>query len=188
LIAAVSCCLEPGRLERRRCAAATSPAISLSALPGTPGDRQVIDQSALHRGLPLTGCNRARPAASMARQVRLSIRSPTPAAASRQRRLLFISDAEVARLYAIYGSEGLEALDDTGQGRIAALVNNVMGIYENAYFARGYGIIGDEEWVRFQAGACIHYQKAVENKLSLRFTTPGFRQYLDESWRSQPAD
>jgi hypothetical protein len=51
-------------------------------------------------------------------------------------RELFISDAEVARLYATYSSEGLEALDDMDEGRIAAMVNNVMGIYENAYFAR----------------------------------------------------
>jgi len=102
-------------------------------------------------------------------------------------RELFISDAEVARLYATYSSEGLRALGDTDQGRIIAMVNNVMGVYENAYFARRYGIIGDEEWLRFQAGACIHYQKAVENKLSLRFTTPGFRGFLDENCKSQPA-
>jgi hypothetical protein len=38
--------------------------------------------------------------------------------------------------------------------------------------------------MRFPAGACIHYQKAVENKLSLRFTTPRFRAFLDETCRS----
>jgi hypothetical protein len=102
-------------------------------------------------------------------------------------RELFISDAEVAQLYATYSSAGLEALGDTDRSRIVAMVNNVMGVYENAYFARRYGIIGDEEWMRFQAGACIHYQKAVENELSLRFTTPGFRKFLDESCKSEPA-
>lgn len=100
-------------------------------------------------------------------------------------RELFISDAEVARLYATYSSEGLRALGDTDQGRITAMVNNVMGVYENAYFARRYGIIGDEEWMRFQAGACIHYQLAVKNELSLRFTTPGFRRHLDETCKSE---
>lgn len=100
-------------------------------------------------------------------------------------RELFIADPEVARLFGIYSAEGLEALDDTEQTRIAAMINNVMGIYENAYFARRYGIVGEEEWLRFQSGACIHYQKAIENKLSLRFTTPGFRRYLDETCKSQ---
>jgi hypothetical protein len=99
-------------------------------------------------------------------------------------RELLIADPEIARLYAIYTAEGLGALDDTGQGRIAAMINNVLGIYENAYFARRYGIIGEEEWLRFQSGACIHFQAAVENKLSLRFTTPGFRRYLGETCKS----
>jgi hypothetical protein len=41
--------------------------------------------------------------------------------------------------------------------------------------------------MRFQAGACIRHQKAVENELSLRFTTPGFRRYLDETCKSEPS-
>lgn len=100
-------------------------------------------------------------------------------------RELLIADPEVARLFEIYSAEGLEALDETGQARIAAMINNVLGVYENAYFARRYGIVGEEEWLRFQSGACIHYQKAIENKLSLRFTTPGFRRYLGETCKSQ---
>jgi hypothetical protein len=99
-------------------------------------------------------------------------------------RELFITNPEVARLYRIYSDEGIDALDDTEQDRVAGLVNNVMGTYENAYFARRYEIIGDEEWLRFQSGACVHYRTAVENKLSLRFTTPGFRRYLEETCKS----
>ncbi len=101
-------------------------------------------------------------------------------------RTLIIADPELARLHNTYSDAGIAALDDTDQHRIAALINNVMGIYENAYFSRRYGIVGDEEWQRFQTGACIHYQKAVENKLSLRFTTAGFRAYLDEACKPQP--
>lgn len=101
-------------------------------------------------------------------------------------RELLITDPELSRLFRIYSEQGIEALDDGGRRRIGALVFNVMGIYENAYFARRYGIVGDEEWLRFQSGACTHYQTAVENKLSLRFTTPGFRRYLDETCGSEP--
>jgi hypothetical protein len=101
-------------------------------------------------------------------------------------RELFIADPEVARLYGIYSDEGIEALDGTERTRVSGLINNVMGVYENAYFARRYEIIGDEEWLRFQSGACIHYQMAVANKLSLRFTTPGYRRYLNETCKSKP--
>lgn len=100
-------------------------------------------------------------------------------------RELIITSPELARLFGIYSDQGLEALEDADQGRIAALVNNVMGVYENAYFAKQYGIIGDEEWLRFQSGACIHYQAAIANELSLRFTTPGFRRYLGETCKSE---
>ncbi len=37
----------------------------------------------------------------------------------------------------------------TRTGGIAALVSNGMGVYENAYFARRYEIIGNEERMRF---------------------------------------
>ena len=100
-------------------------------------------------------------------------------------RELTIVDPEVSRLFQIYLNDGFKALDDADQGRIDGLINNVMGIYENAYFARGYGIIGDEEWSRFQSGACTHYRRAIQNELPLRFITPGFREHLDETCKSE---
>lgn len=101
-------------------------------------------------------------------------------------RELMITDPELSRTFRVYSEHGIEALDEGGRYRIAALVNNVLGIYENAYYARRYGIVGDEEWLRFQSGACIHYRKAVANELSLRFTSPAFRQFLDENCRPVP--
>jgi len=94
-------------------------------------------------------------------------------------RELTITDPNISQLFMTYRNDGIEALEGTDRGRIGGLINNVMGIYESAYFSRGYGIIGDEEWDRFQSGACIHYGTATYNELSLRFMTTGFRQYLD---------
>jgi hypothetical protein len=105
-----------------------------------------------------------------------------------QWRELIISDPELARLFNTYSSEGFEALDDTGQTRISAFVFNIIGAYENAYFARRYGIVGDEEWLRFQSGACMHYQKAVANRIPLRFSTHGFQRYLDENCSSKASN
>ena len=91
-----------------------------------------------------------------------------------------IASDELSRLFQSYMNNGIVSLDGLDRARVVGYVNNVMGIYENAYFGRGYGIIGDEEWVRFQVGACFHYEKAVENKFRLRFITPDFRQFLNE--------
>jgi hypothetical protein len=97
-------------------------------------------------------------------------------------RELTITDPELSRLFfAVYMEQGIEALNDGDRGRVSALVNNIMGIYENAFFARSYGIVGDEEWTRFQSGACVHFLVARENQLNLRFVTPRFRQHLEET-------
>jgi hypothetical protein len=67
-------------------------------------------------------------------------------------RELMITDPELSRTFRVYSNQGIEALDEDGRYRIAALVNNVMGTYENAYCARRYGIIGDEEWCASRPG------------------------------------
>lgn len=96
-------------------------------------------------------------------------------------RELTIVDPDLSRLFGVYMDQGREALKDDEQGRISGIVNNIMGIYENAFFARNYGIIGDEEWVRFQSGACLHFLAARKNQLNLRFLTVRFRQHLEDT-------
>lgn len=96
-------------------------------------------------------------------------------------RTLTITDPELSQLVATYYHDGVDALDGPGRGRINGWVNNVMGIYENAFFGRRYGIIGDEEWVRFESGACIHFTTAMKNDFNLRYITPRFRQFLEEA-------
>lgn len=94
-------------------------------------------------------------------------------------RELTITNPEVASLFGSYLRGDIGELDDGQRGRVTGLINNVMGVYENAYFARSYGIVGDEEWARFEYGACLHYGLATANGLSLRYITPSFRDFLD---------
>lgn len=103
-------------------------------------------------------------------------------------RELTISDAELSRLYGVYRHDGIKALENDERGRVVALINNVMGVYENAYFGRNYGIIGDEEWLRFESGACTHYQTALRNEFKLSFITSGFRQYLDRTCEAERSE
>ncbi|MCH6550073.1 MAG: hypothetical protein IH812_09640 [Proteobacteria bacterium] len=99
-------------------------------------------------------------------------------------RELTITNPDLSRLYRTYLRQGMQAVDEAERGRIDELIYNVMGSYENAFFARNYGIIGDEEWSRFQFGACIHYTTARENQLSLPFITAKFRKFLNEVCKS----
>ena len=92
-----------------------------------------------------------------------------------------LSDPELAGLNVAYGDGEWATFDEIEQSRVSMLVNNILGSYENAFFARNYGTIGDTEWERFLYGACDHYLRAIQNGLSLRFTTTEFRKYLEVS-------
>ena len=37
-------------------------------------------------------------------------------------------------------------------------IGGLWGVYESSYYAREYGILGEQEWGRFQGQACIQYQ------------------------------
>jgi hypothetical protein len=96
-------------------------------------------------------------------------------------RSLILSDRELTRLYVAYTEDGIASLDELDRTRAAMLVNNVLGSYENTYFARNYGIVGDVEWTRFQSAACTHFRLARKNGLRLPFLTSEFKEYLTES-------
>ena len=94
-------------------------------------------------------------------------------------RTLLITDSAAANSYYRYEDHGWQALDAADRGRVSAMVNNIMGSYENAFFAKRYGVIGPEEWERLRFGACVHYLLARKNGLHLPYTTPQFRKYLE---------
>ena len=68
-----------------------------------------------------------------------------------------LSDPELARLSNAYREGEWKTFDRIERSRVGMLVNNIMGSYENTYFARNYGTIGDTEWERFLSGACEHF-------------------------------
>ncbi len=92
-----------------------------------------------------------------------------------------LSDPELARLFNAYGEGEWTTFDGIERSRVAMLVNNIMGSYENAYFARNYGTIGDTEWERFLIGACEHFLTGKQNGFGFRFLTAEFKEYLEAS-------
>ena len=76
-------------------------------------------------------------------------------------RFKLASDPELARLYRTYTLEG------PGQGeledyRVRILLNVLWSDYETAYFANERGLLGAEEWSRFEVMSCIAYSRDLE--------------------------
>lgn len=105
-------------------------------------------------------------------------------------REMTIVNPDVSRIYGVYVRQGLDALEVGDQGRASGMINNIMGSYENAWFAWRYDVLDDEQWQRFRTGACIHFKLAHEQGLNLRFITDPYREYLtqhcDDQDRASP--
>ena len=80
-------------------------------------------------------------------------------------RSLLIEDRETAQLWESYTSGEFEELDSTDQLRMLQLVANNLNIYEKAYFAQEYGVLGVSEWSRFERMACVQYGWANQSQM-----------------------
>ena len=87
--------------------------------------------------------------------------------------------SEIFRKY--YVVQDVSELDGSETTQLFLLILNIFGSYENAYFARDYGVIGDEEWARFEKGVCTHFNitKGLELEIAIAFITDQFRSHLD---------
>ena len=99
-------------------------------------------------------------------------------------RLLIASDAEVARIWRAYREKEFDSLDDTGKTQAGELVMAMFGIYEKAYYAREYEVIGSREWERFEIQICIQLDRAQASREVLELVritlTPSFMSYVRE--------
>ena len=93
-------------------------------------------------------------------------------------RTTLAENEELNRIFQLYLDGKYLDLEEGQRERVKYMVNNVLGIYENAYVARQNGIMDEEGWQRFHLGACLHFDIAVVSGLP-GFFTEDFRQYLD---------
>ena len=96
-------------------------------------------------------------------------------------REILVTDAELSRNFELYVQGEYSTLDEDYQRRVRYLINNLFGIYENAFVARQNNIMDEDGWERFQTGACIHYNLVRESRIFLSFVTETFFQYLEAS-------
>jgi len=99
-------------------------------------------------------------------------------------RLLIASDAEVARIWRAYRDKEFDLLDDVSKEQAGELAMAIFGIYEKAYYAREYEVIGSREWERFENQICIQLDRAQASpevmELVRVILTPSFMSYVTE--------
>ncbi|NIP50838.1 MAG: hypothetical protein GWN81_02375 [Phycisphaerae bacterium] len=99
-------------------------------------------------------------------------------------RNLLIEDRDTARLWESYTAGRFHEEDTTDQLRMLQLVANNINIYENAFYARQYGVLGSSEWTRFQRMSCVQYNWIIQSPLAESIemvTTDQFRAFLQEN-------
>jgi hypothetical protein len=70
-----------------------------------------------------------------------------------------LTDPELADLFQAYVDGDDVGMPGTGQTRLRQLVLNQFQIYEQAYFAERYGLLGPAEWNRFERAVCLFYPR-----------------------------
>ena len=98
-------------------------------------------------------------------------------------RLELIRDPSlVATAGVFYERFGEDATDaEVERFRLNLLLNAVFGVYEKSYYALQYGILGPDEWIRFERQACLVRARSIEFGLWERMEvllTPEFADHL----------
>lgn len=91
-------------------------------------------------------------------------------------------DAESARIWRAYVTETTGDLDEIDLSRLNDWVYILFRNYEKAYFSEQAGLIGDEEWARFDRNICGMFELA--RSAGLNIDTPltsEFFQYVTSS-------
>jgi hypothetical protein len=71
-----------------------------------------------------------------------------------------LNDPEIARLFQAFLDRKPEGIEGIDRVRLRQYVVNIFQIYEQAYFAKQYGVLGDVEWRRFERQICAAYPRA----------------------------
>ena len=89
-------------------------------------------------------------------------------------------DAELNRIYTRYLRDR-QSLTPEEEDRISWQLNNIMGSYENAYYAWRLDIIGDTEWQRFRDAACLHRIGQGRGSQDSLFLSDSFETYMGDT-------
>ncbi len=98
-----------------------------------------------------------------------------------------ISGPDAVELRFKWRVEGLESLTRNEQLQIRMIDLVLWGIYESAYFANERGVLGSNEWTRFEAAICRNRERDAEfwdfegmTSFSV-LLTPQFLEYIEHA-------
>ena len=95
-------------------------------------------------------------------------------------RMEVVSDPQLLEAFVAANEYEVGSLNPIENRRTIMIYTSLLGIYENAYFSYRYGVLGSEEWSRFENRLC---QTQINNPaflqaMSIGVITEDFRSYL----------
>lgn len=67
---------------------------------------------------------------------------------------LAYSTSDVPDSYVLLSTQGAQALSDAARARMQFVAEAKWGVYESAFFSRNRGVLGEDEWIRFESAIC----------------------------------
>jgi len=96
-------------------------------------------------------------------------------------RQTIINDPEIARIFNTFIDYNTTELDDVESTRLRQLLWLVFSVYEDAFYAQEYGVLGEAEWTRFSQQICLNWPRMVSaefDKALPQVMTPDFIDYI----------
>lgn len=99
-------------------------------------------------------------------------------------RLELIGDPELTSLLGTFSGvlSANATATEVNEFRLNLLLNVIFGVYEKSYFAEKIGIMGPDEWARFESQACLNRSRALDRGLwenMERLLTTEFASFLE---------
>ena len=96
-----------------------------------------------------------------------------------------LNDPDSMRVWTAFMNEDTEGFDNVDRQRFALILLSQFRTYESAYFSQKRGLLGSDEWIRFQNSICAFFERAVSDGVILgviqRNTTEEFMGYVSDT-------
>ena len=104
---------------------------------------------------------------------------------------LTYTTSELADISVRSSTQGIQALSDADRNRLQFHAEAKWGIYESAFFSRNRGVLGEDEWARFESAICRNFTidkpmwepEDTQWGSLARNITPTFRDYVESVCR-----
>jgi hypothetical protein len=83
------------------------------------------------------------------------------------------ADPDIAKWYQqLFNDELVRSdLEPHQYWQLGMVISNLFSVYENAYFSRQYGALGESEWRRFDTNICLQWRRMPSDIKDVLFNT-----------------